>query len=113
MRGIVVASFLVLALTSPALAQQGQQPPPQEPPGPKPGDQVGFCGRVVALVESGCIGIVGQTLTIELTAVTPKPEVGTIVQGTGIVGGQMTKCMQGLHLQSASYSKTDLCTSGP
>ncbi len=97
----------------PTAAQQDQGPPPPPEPGPHPGDQVSFCGKVVPLVESGCIGIVGLTKTIDLTSVKPKPEIGTTIQGTGIVGGGVSKCMQGLHLESASYSKTDLCTGGP
>lgn len=104
---------LLLALCAlPAAAQQDQQRRPPEP-GPHPGDQVSFCGKVVPLVETGCIGIVGITSTVELSTVKPRPEIGAIIEGTGVIGGDVSKCMQGVHLQTATYSKAQYCAPGP
>ena len=107
-----LAAFLVVAATLTAAADdRDRQKPPD--PGPHPGDPVSFCGKVVPLVEAGCIGIVGITSTVELTSVKPRPEVGSTIQGTGTIGGDVSKCMQGVHLGAASYSKADYCAPGP
>ena len=110
-RTLVLAALMAVAV-APAWAQDNGPPAPPTP-GPHPGDQISFCGKVVPLVEAGCIGIVNMSDTYELTAVSPKPEIGTTIQGTGIMGGEVTKCMQGVHLKSASWSAVAVCTDTP
>ena len=109
--GIVIALMAVAQ----ALAQSGREQGRPPEPGPHPGDQVTFCGKVVALVEDGCVGIVGigTRPTVELSAVHPKPEVGTTIEGTGVIAGGVNKCMQGVHLESASYGTTAYCSASP
>lgn len=107
-------SFVGLAMALIAVpAFAADQPPKPPSPGPHPGDPVAFCGKVVPLVEMGCIGIVGLSGTIDLTSVSPKPEVGSTIQGAGVISGGVSKCMQGVAIVSATYSKTDMCGSGP
>lgn len=85
------------------------QETPQGPTGPRTGEKVTFCGRVVSLVEMGCVGIVGQSQTVELTAVSPKPAAGKIISGIGTISTQPNVCMQGLHLSAATWKEVTSC----
>lgn len=82
---------------------------PQAPTGPRTGEKVSFCGKVVALVEMGCVGIVGQSQTVELTAVSPKPAAGKVISGIGTISTQPNVCMQGLHLSAATWKEVTSC----
>ena len=87
----------------------GHQSGPQAPTGPRTGDRVSFCGKVVALVETGCIGIVGTVQTVEVTALSPKPVAGKVITGIGTVSTQPNVCMQGLHLSAATWKEVASC----
>jgi hypothetical protein len=78
----------------------------------KPGDEVRFCGKVVALVEAGCIGVNSGGVTYEITSASPKPAAGTMIAGSGKIGDGATTCMQGVHLNSVTWKETEVCTMG-
>ena len=79
---------------------------------PKPGDEVRYCGKVVALVEAGCIGVNSGGETYEITPANPKPGVGTMIAGSGKVSSDVTTCMQGVHLNPVTWKETEVCTMG-
>lgn len=90
----------------------------QATPPPKPSlaaGQKSFCGRVVALTTTPCIGVnsVMPPLGLyEITSANPKPAVGTMISGTGTPGGVST-CMQGTHLNNVAWHNIHMCPLAP
>jgi hypothetical protein len=75
----------------------------------KPGDQVHFCGTVIALTEGGCIGVMSNGETFEITSASPKPAVGARIAGAGTVNNEATICQEGVHLNPVTWSAAKLC----
>ena len=112
MSGIFVALLSAVLLATVAQSTPitlGSQPKPQQPTGPRTGDKVSFCGKVVPLVEIGCVGIVGGTDTVDLTDVKPQPPTGKIVSGVGSVNAQPNICMQGMRITAATWKEVTSC----
>ncbi len=77
-----------------------------------PPASVGFCGKVVKLVEDHCIGVKSTWLPsvlYEITSAHPKPGVGAMIQGTGVPSGDPTICLQGKHLVSVTWKPVHVC----
>jgi len=68
-----------------------------------------FCGKVVALTESGCIGVVAGTAKYELGAADPKLQVGTLIAGSGTPTNVVTTCQEAIHLTKVAWNVVASC----
>lgn len=98
----VAAAVLVVGTAGTALAAGSA-------PAHKEGEQLNFCGTVIALVEHGCIGVMRNGETLEIGAANPKPAVGTMISGTGTVKNEVTFCMQGVHVNPVTWQAVRVC----
>jgi len=71
-----------------------------------------FCGPVVTLTEHGCIGVKTGGTTYELTEASPKPQVGTVIAGSGTARDAMTTCQEGTHLTGVKWQAVGSCPIG-
>ena len=118
LHNVLIAAAMCGALFSGAAMAQDdsddqQQQQHHRPPGPQPGDTMDFCGKVVNLVQDGCIGVVTLYATYDLTQISPRPPLGALIKGTGTLGSDASNCQQGMHFTKATWTPTDLCTATP
>jgi hypothetical protein len=71
-----------------------------------------FCGTVVPLTEGGCIGVKAGGTTYELGETNPKPSVGMVISGSGVVSNVMSTCMEGKHLTNITWRSVTSCPAG-
>jgi len=77
-------------------------------PGPNPGDEVSFCGKVVKTVE--CVAVMSGTQVYNINGIGPMPPIGSTISGKGYVGGEISFCMNGgINLRSAMWKKARFC----
>ena len=106
-RAIAITAFLSAA--SIVLPQFGSAADAQSTP--SDGTQVKFCGTVVPLVESGCIGLnpAAGGRSYDITAARPRPAIGEIIEGKGRVHYVVGICMQGVPLADVTWRKATAC----
>jgi hypothetical protein len=98
--GVAIASLCFSSGVAPAAETAAR---------PRPGDEVRFCGQVIALTEAKCIAVRSGADTYEISSIGPKPKVGSTVVGAGYVGDEATTCMEGVHLRSAMWKRAEVC----
>ena len=98
---------LVMLVSSFTPVSTNAQPNEAAAAKPGAGKPVAFCGIVIKLVETGCIGV-NSSMPIaalyEITSANLKPTVGWTIAGQGTPGG-VSFCMQGTHLNSVTWHK--------
>jgi hypothetical protein len=66
------------------------------------GSRVHFAGCTRAGVE-GCLVVVTSQGTYDITGTTPPPALSRSIEGTGVIAGGVTSCMQGSRLKQVKW----------
>jgi len=77
------------------------------------GSRVHFAGCVRGAVE-GCLVVVTGRGTHDITGTTPPPALSRRIEGTGVIAGGVTSCMQGSRLSRVKwkYSRKPIACPG-
>lgn len=70
---------------------------------------VTFCGTVEPLTEGGCIGVTSAGIVYEISEAGSKPQVGTLISGSGVPSSNATICIQGKHLTDIKWQAVSAC----
>jgi hypothetical protein len=107
----VLAGCFAVAATA-SLAMGASSAPKKPAP---VGSRVHFAGCTRAGVE-GCLVVATGRGTYDITGTTPPPALSRSIEGTGVIAGGVTTCMQGSRLKQVKwkYSRKPIaCTDEP